>query len=515
MAEASGSSAIVRTRQGQVRGALVDGVHTFKGIPYAAPPFGANRLRAPQPAVPWTGVRDGLEDGHKAPQPGTSEDEAAAGFFAWDRSVPGEDCLNLTVWTREPGSAGMPVMIWITGGMFEVGSASWYDGSRFARDGVVCVAINYRVGAEGFLFLDDTAPNRGLLDQIAAMEWVRHNIGAFGGYPDNVTICGESAGAMGIGTLLGMPRAEGLFRRAILQSGAAQQVLRAADARRMGQYLAGKLGVAPSLDAMAAIPVDRMLAAQIALKDELMAKPDPEHWGMDAVVSALPWQPVVDGVELPSTPLERVRAGAGANVDVMVGSNADEWRLFRVASGDIGQITERELTGPVVEHGYKSVAAYGLPVERALAAYREAYPSASPGDLLAAIQTDWWCRIPGIRLADAHTNGRPSRTFMYELAWRSPVAGGIFGACHALEIPFVFDTLDEGATQMLGNLLGDDPPQELARTMHSAWISFISRGDAGWPAYDLGRRATMRFDTVSEVVDDPRAWERSLWEGVR
>ena len=514
MQDASASGAVVRTRQGPVRGALVDGIHTFKGIPYAAPPFGANRLRAPQPAEPWTGVRDALDDGHKPPQALLPMQAAVLGPAPWNRAEAGEDCLNLNLWTRELGAARLPVMIWITGGMFEIGSASWYDGSRFARDGVVCVAVNYRVGAEGFLHLDDGASNRGLLDQIAAMEWVRDNIAAFGGDPDNVTICGESAGAMSIGSLLAMPGAEGLFRRAILESGAAHPVLPAADARRVREELAAKLGVAPTRDAMAAVPVDRMLAAQVALKDELLANPDPERWGLDVVVSTMPWQPVVDGETLPAPPLERVRAGASAGVDVMVGSNTDDWRLFRVASGDIGQITERDLTGDVGERGYRSAAGYGLPVERWLAAYRAAYPSASPGDLLAAIHTDWWVRIPGTRLAEAHVNDA-SRTFMYEFAWPSPVAGGLFGACHGLEIPFVFDTLDEGSKQMVGDLLGDDPPRELARTMHSDWVSFVSRGEPGWPEYEPGRRATMRFDNLSEVVDDPRAWERALWEGAR
>jgi carboxylesterase type B len=405
-------------------------------------------------------------------------------------------------------------MIWITGGQFEFASAAWYDGSRFARDGVVCVAINYRVGAEGFLYLRDRIANRGLLDQIAAMEWVRENIAAFGGDPDNVTICGESAGAMSIGTQLAVPRAEGLFRRAIMESGAAHHVLPAADALRIGEYLAEKLGITPTLEAMVAVPVDRMLAAQMELKADMMAHPDPERWGIEAVASAMPLHPVIDGDVIPTVPLERIRAGSAASVDVLVGTNVDDWRLFRAASGEINQVTDRVLTGDVAEYGYLSAAAYGLPFERALPAYHTEYPFATPGDLLVAIQTDWWCRIPAIRLADAHVSNK-SRTYMYEFAWRSPVANGLFGACHALEIPFVFDTLDQGPTQMIGNLLGDNPPQQLASTMHSAWISFITRGDPGWSEYELSRRATMRLDIISEIENDPRSAERTLWEGVR
>jgi carboxylesterase type B len=405
-------------------------------------------------------------------------------------------------------------MVWIPGGMFEVGLGASYDGSRFARDGVVCVTINYRLGPEGFLYLDDGDANLSLLDQVAALAWVRDNIAAFGGDPDNVTVFGESAGAMSIGTLLSMPCADGLFRRAICQSGAAHQVMWAATARRIGRELAARLEVEPTREAIAAVPVERLIAAQVGLKAELGAHPDPERWGEEVVASVLPWQPVVDGDVVPDRPIDRIAAGAGARVDVMAGTNTEDWRLFVVAGGAIDGVTDRILTGAVAVHGYQALAAYGLPAETALGAYRAAYPGASPGDLLAAVQTDWWCRIPAIRLAEARATG-PGATFMYEFAWRSPAFGGRFGACHGLEIPFVFDTLDKGPDQMVGPLLGTDPPQRLADTMHAAWLAFAARGDPGWPRYELGRRATMRFDKVSNVVDDPRRWERELWEGVR
>ena len=232
------------------------------------------------------------------------------------------------------------------------------------------------------------------------------------------------------------------------------------------------------------------------------------------MASTLPWQPVVDGAVLPNTPIGRITAGAGAGVDVLIGTNADDWRLFVFASGALDRVTDQVLTGPVATYGSQALAAYGLPAETALAAYRAAYPDASPGDLLAAVQTDWWCRIPAIRLADAHARSAAG-TYMYEFAWRSPAFGGRVGACHALEIAFVFDTLDKGADQMVGPLLGPAPPQPLADRMHAAWVAFARSGDPGWPRYDLDRRATMRFDVTSEVVDDPRARERALWAGIR
>jgi para-nitrobenzyl esterase len=502
---------IVGTRAGKIRGAIVNGIHVFRGVPFASPPFGANHLRAPQPVEPWTGVRDALEDGAKPPQPPFPGTENAPA--PWDRAPVGEDCLNLNVWTPDPGAVGLPVMIWITGGSFRAGSNAWYDGSRFARDGVVCVAINYRSGPEGFLVLHDGVANRGLLDQIAAMEWVRDNIAAFGGDPDQVTLCGESAGAMSIGMLLAAPRAAGLFRRAILQSGAAHHVVPLDTARRIGERFAEKLAVAPTHEAMAAVPFERIIAAHLALDADVMANPDPEVWGL-SMAGAMLTQPVVDGEVLPSAPLERIRSGSAAGAEILVGTNADDWRLFLSFTGEIGQVTDEMLRGPVSAFGPQSVAAYGLPVEGALSAYRAALPGATPGEILAAIQTDWWCRIPAIRLAEAHAPGGAG-TWMYEFAWRSPVGGGLFGACHALEIPFVFDTLDLGPNQMVGDLLGENPPQALATAMHRAWVSFIDRGQPGWPQYDVPRRATKVFDTETRVVDDPRAWERAFWAGVR
>ena len=231
------------------------------------------------------------------------------------------------------------------------------------------------------------------------------------------------------------------------------------------------------------------------------------------MASVMPFQPVVDGEVIPAAPIERIAAGGSAQVDLIVGTNTDDWRLFRVISGEIDQVTDQVMTGPVDVCGAQALAAYGLPAEKTLAAYRARYPGASPGDLLAAVQTDWWTRIPAIRLADAHASA-PSGTYMYEFAWPSPVFGGRLGAFHGLEIPFVFGNLSKDAP-IFGPLLGDDPPQELAAAIHAAWIAFAATGNPGWPPYDLACRATMRFNTTSQVIDDPRSWERALWQGIR
>jgi len=489
---------IVETRDGKVRGRVLDGIRTFKGIPYAAAPFGPNRLRPPQSVEPWTGVRDALTDGPKAPE---LPPPPPLDVLVPDTGISGEDCLNLNVWSPDLGAAGCPVMVWIPGGGFESRMGA-HDGSRFARDGIVCVTINYRPAAEGFLYLGEGNTNRGLLDQVAALEWVQANIAAFGGDPGNVTIFGESAGGMSVGMLLSMPRADGLFRRAIAQSGAAHYVISAESAKRVAERVAERLGVAATQEAIAAVPVDRLLQAQLELRADPMTHPDPERWGEEVVVRGMPWPPVVDGEVIPARPIDRIAAGAGPDIDLMVGTTTDEWRLFLVAYGVIEHITDGALAG--------AVAAYGLPVGAALTAYRAAHPGASPGDLLAAVQTDWYIRIPAIRLADAHAKSAAA-TYMYEFAWRTPQFNGRLGACHALEVPFVFDTLGSGTEP----LLGSDPPQELADTMHAAWVAFADQRDCGWPKYDLSRRATMRFDIASEVVDDPRSTERALWEGVR
>src|SRR5262245_14638098 len=490
--------AVVESRCGKLRGCFHAGVAAFKGIPYAVPPFGANRLLPPRPLEPWVGTREPLAFGPKSPQvaypPGIAEALA-------ELVDAGEGCLTLNVWTPDLGLGGRPVMVWIPGGMFEfhaTGATAYYDGSRFARDGVVCVTINYRVGAEGFLYLADGVANLGLLDQIAALEWVQENIAVFGGDPGKVTIFGESAGAMSVATLLTMPGAKGLFRRAIVQSGNTPNVTSAATAARIGRRLAQKLGVAASRQALAAVSSERMLEAQARLRDDLLARPDPSFWG-EVALSYLPWAPTVDGETIPAPPVERIRAGAAADIDLLVGSNTEETRLFLLSDGSIDRITDEALA--------TLAAASGLTAE-GLSAYRAVHPGASAGDLFSAIQTDWYWRVPAVRFADAHTSKARDATYMYEFAWRSQQMGGRLGAAHGVEMPFVFDTLGFGTEPMLGR----NPPLTLADAMHRAWVAFAAGGDCGWPKYDPARRATMRFDTRSEVVNDPLAFELSLWK---
>ncbi len=493
---------VVRTRQGIVHGSMADGVAAFKGIPYGAPPVGPNRFQPPRSAEPWNGVREALNYGPTAPK--------APYFPPFDAlipevDIPGEDYLNLNIWSPDLGQARLPVMVWIHGGAFANGSGSVpaYDGTRFARDGAICVTINYRLGADGFLYLGDGIANLGMLDQIAALTWVQENIAAFGGDPNNVTIFGESSGGMSVGTLMAMPRAAGLFRRAIAQSGAAHHVISAATAQRIGRYLAEKLGVEPTREAIATVSINRLTEAQQQLRADISAKPDPALWG-EVAANLMPFEPVIDGSLLPARPIDSIATGASANVDVLVGNNADEFRFFLVPVGAMNAINEQVLS--------RTIATYGLPITETLATYRATYKDATPGELLAAIRTDWFYRIPAIRLAEAHARQNAGAIYMYEFAWQPPTFDGRIGACHALEIPFVFDNLDKEGFE---GLAGAHPPQQVADGMHSAWVAFATSGNPGWPQYDLKRRATMRFDITSELVEDPYSAERMLWEDRR
>jgi para-nitrobenzyl esterase len=491
---------VISGRQGRLRGAIENGVATFKGIPYAASPFGENRFKAPQPAASWDGVRDALAYGPTVPKPPY--------FPPFDEILPepvieGEECLNLNVWTPDVSATGLPVMVWIHGGAFANGSGAvpTYDGSRFARDGVVLVTINYRLGTDGFLYLGDGVSNLGLLDQVAALEWVRDNIAAFGGDPARVTVFGESAGAFSVTTLLSMARAKGLFKRVIAESGAGHHALTPGTATRVGGYLADKLGVAPNRKAIGEVPLARINEAQVALSADAFTMPDPAKWG-EVAGNLMPFEPVIDGDILPALPITAIAAGAGSDIDLLVGTNLEEQRLFMVPSGAIDHI-DASMLG-------MAAAAYRLPAN-AVDVYRSARPGATAGDLLAAISTDWFFRIPAVRLAEAHAKGTGS-THMYEFAWRSPLFGGKLGACHALEIGFAFDTLDTPGTEKLS---GPNPPQALADTMHRAWVSFAKTGSPGWAGYETRSRTVMHFDERSAVVDNPGAEERELWEGIR
>jgi para-nitrobenzyl esterase len=491
---------VVHVRDGTVRGKAESGVWAFLGIPYAASPFGANRMRPPQPVQPWHGDRDATAYGPTVPK-GDYPPQYARLFP--EVVIPGEECLNLNVWTPD-ATGSLPVLVWIHGGSFMNGSGSVgaYNGAAFARDGVVCVTINYRLAAEGFLFLDDGIANLGLLDQLAALRWVQANIAAFGGDPGRVTVAGESAGAMSVVTLLSMPQAEGLFTQAIAQSGAAAHTLTQDQAHMVGGYLASTLGVPADREAIRAVPLEKLVRAASDLVVEVQTAADPAKWGSLAL-SLLPFAPAADGEVVPQAPLTAIAAGQGRDVRLLIGSNRDEARLFFVAPASIDLIDDATVEA--------AASAYGLSADY-LAVYRAPRPGASAGDILAAVITDWFFAIPAIRIAEARTGAASAPTWMYRFDHPAPEDNHRFGASHGAEVPFVFNTISQ---QDLHPLIGDTPSQAVADQTHKAWVDFITQGDPRWPAYNTATRTTGLLSDRITATADPAASERACWDRIR
>jgi len=467
-------------------------------------------MRPPKPARPWSGTRQAT--GHGPTSPKGDYPPQYQKLFA-EEVIAGDEFLNLSVWTPDPGAPGLPVLVWIHGGSFMNGSGSVgaYDGTAFARSGVVCVTINYRLSATGFLYLGDGVANLGLLDQLAALRWVQDNIAAFGGDPARVTVAGESAGAMSVTTLLSMPRSEGLFAQAIAQSGAAAHALDPETAQRVTGHLAAALGVPADREALAGVPLDQLIRAASDLVVEVQTAPDPAKWGSLAL-SLLPFAPVVDGDVLPRPPLEAIAAGQGGQVPLLIGSNREEARLFLVAAGTIGLIDDEMLAA--------AAGAYGLDAA-GLEVYRAARPGASPGDGLEAVRSRSVLAIPAVRVAEARVSAASAAspvgseatpTWVYRFDHPAPEANRGLGACHAVEIPFVFGTTGRDDVH---ELIGDEPSQEVADAAHYTWVSFISDGSPGWKPYSVNKRPTGVLTGLVTEVADPDGAERALWDGIR
>ncbi|MFD4925682.1 carboxylesterase/lipase family protein [Streptomyces goshikiensis] len=431
------------------------GIAVFRGIPYAAPPVGALRFAAPAPPEPWEGVRDAGAFGPTAPKVPYPDTFAA---LLPDPEIPGDDCLNLNVWTPDPDpGARLPVMVWIHGGALTRGSAAVpvYDGAAFARDGVVLVSFNYRLGALGYGLFPDAPANRGLLDQIATLTWVRDNIEAFGGDPGRVTVFGESAGAISIGALLAAPRAAGLFTRAVLQSGA-PEVLPRDRVRTMVRRMAALLKVPATAGAFTAVALPDLLRAQAAVLRRTNSLVGGPAFGL-----------VADPATLPDDPLETAAAG---EVPLLLGWTAEEYRLWLAPTGAM-RVLDR--LGPLAVSLARARSGKDRATVRAL---RTALPGASAAELAGQLLTDRLLRDPLRRLAGAR---RSAPSHLYEFRWRSGVPG--LGSCHALELGFVFDTLHVPEAAWLA---GRDTPQELADEMHAAWVRFAVTGDPGWAPWD-------------------------------
>jgi para-nitrobenzyl esterase len=486
---------VVRTAAGQVRGRTENGVAVFRGIPFAQPPVGDLRFAAPCPARAWDGVREAAMFGPPPPQ-------SAFLLTPTEPVAPGadpDDWLTVNVFSPDPGAARLPVMVWIYGGGYRFGSSSQvgYDGAALARQNVVVVTFNHRVGVEGYAYLPGVPANRALLDQVAALGWVRENIAAFGGDPDRVTVFGESAGAGAIASLLVMPAANGLFRRAIAQSvpGTFFSPALAAD---VTAAIAAEAGLPPTTEAFAAADPARLTAAS----DAVRPAGHRDRWG-PAGLTGVPFSPVVDGEVLPAAPWRALAAGAGRGVDLLSGHNRDEFRLFTALSGLRGKITDE-----MASDALRTFAAGNKQGAEGEAAYREAYPGAGAETLFELVNSDWLFRMPTLHLAQAHAAGG-GPTFLYQVSFEAPEGG--FGACHGIDVPLVF-----GVYAGLGQwLFGPEPPASavaLGDLMRSQWAAFAASGDPGWPQYTPGSRLTRIFDDPPDVVPYPEMASLHIWD---
>lgn len=467
---------------GRVHGRSRDGIDRFLGVPYAAAPFGARRFRAPEPHPGWSDSRPALRAGATSPQLpyGAGLERVLPSI-----EVPGEEILHVNVWApTERVAGGRPVLVWVHGGAFARGSNALdaYDGTPFARDGLVFVSANYRLGAEGFSVLEGAPLNLGLLDLIAALRWIRREVAAFGGDPSRITVAGQSAGASLIAAAIAhRDGGPGLAERLILQSGPFAARPRA-KARRITRLMARELGVEATRDGFAAVAPDRLLEAQravtagstpltggpgfaLAVGEGL---PDPESAHLDGVADALP---------------------------LVVGTTTEEHRLWMVPTGLVDRIGRGRLALARLAFGIRG---------RTMRAYRRNRPDASTGELFGALATDLLLRLPVNRVADARA-ARGSTSWVYEFGWRSPRLD--LGAAHVMELPAVFDRLDSPDGRAL---TGGAAPASLAAEMHGAWVAFAASGDPGWERWNE-RRPVRVFDVETRTVDAPREDERSAW----
>jgi len=479
----------VSTSAGRVRGRVEHGNAVFRGIPFAQPPLGELRFQAPQSVASWDGVRDAGEFGPPCPQ----------APFPGDPVPPPDttgEWLTVNVWTPDPGARGLPVLVWIHGGAYLFGSGGpGYDGTPFANAGTVFVSCNYRLGMEGFAQIPGAPANRGLLDAIAALRWVRDNIAAFGGDPANVTVFGESAGAGVIAALLAMNDAGGLFNRAIAQS--VPGTFFSPDlAGSVTDAVAAAAGLPVTYDALAVADPMRLVAAQMDVSARMAEFRD---WG-GVRVTVTPFSPVVDGEVLTRAPWRALIAGEARDVELLTGHNKDEYRLFIAREGRLGRITDEEAN---------VVLDYFAPAPDGPAGYRKAYPGADAGGLYEVAFSDWLFRMPTLHLAQAHAMSGGT-TYLYELAAQAPA--GPFGACHALDVPLVFGAYGEGIGELL---TGPEPPPAfvaLGDLMRREWVSFATCGSPGWSAYGTEHRTTRVYDLQPDICSYPEEASMHLWE---
>jgi len=495
---------VAHTPSGDVRGERVDGVLRFLGLPYAAPPVGALRFALPQPPAAWRGVRAATRRGAIAPQPIPTPAERKRFLPGIDTGPlmdydqpPGDDFLLLNIWTP-PGAQNAPVMVFFHGGGFlgGAGAADICDGAAFARAGVVCVTINYRLGVEGFLTLPDSPANLGLRDQIFALRWVQEAIAGFGGDPANVTVFGESAGGMSIANLMVSPLATGLFKRAIIQSGHGDMVRPLDVAERLTKRVAKILRIKPTLEGFRSRSFEDCIRAlkKVSLPTSSIDLRNPD--GREPTFGFMRFTPVYGDDVLPEHPIKALQSGAGADIHLLIGANREEMNLYFVPNGvrrNIPRFLAYWLAKKSEPKAREVLRAYGINKQGRRA-----------GDAFTEALTDIVFRLPVRRFAGAHQG----QTHVYDFGWRSTACNGALGACHALDIAFVFNTLST-VTGPRG-LAGENPPQSLADHMNRLWTDFAASGALPWGEYTAENRLVYHPETGEAATEPQMPCERVL-----
>lgn len=510
-------SVSVNTPCGEIIGLQREGYQEFRGIPYAEQPIGVARFKAPEPLLPF-------DEPFKADRFGDSAPQDRIPLFGITQTS--EDCLHLNIWTPACDSKKRPVMVWIHGGGFLTGSGSQliYNGRNLAVSGdVVVVSINYRLGVLGFLYLNDLiaeehniSANNGLLDQLEALRWIKNNIASFGGDPEDITLFGESAGAMSIATLLACPAAKGLFKRAILQSGAADQVLTRSEATDIARRFLEVTDIDPATpEKLWQLSPDQIIKAQRQLTKLSFNR---GRYSQEVRQTGMVLLPVVEGNIIPQTPLAAIQSGEAKDIPLMVGCTRDEWNLFLSLPGaedlfsptNVNEVEKSDL----IDLLEKSVPGIG---ERAANLYEKmiqtSRQNATLADVYSAFEGDRMFRIPTLRIAEAHSE-HTQNIYMFQFNWDK----GSLGACHASDIPLVFGCTENPAGQYL---CGTDPGAgKLSILVQNCWIAFARSSDPStdgvgkWHPFEEENRHVMCFDDTTALHSDPFDCAVELWEGV-
>jgi len=500
---------LVNTSSGKVEGSYEGGQYIFKGIPYAAPPVRDLRWMPPQPVKPCKDVRPVIQFGPIAPQ-----NTMPGGFIMQVPQPQSEDCLFLNIWTPGLDNERRPVMVWIHGGAFIMGSSSdpMYDNDKLLKRGnIVLVSINYRLGMLGFLRLKDVTGgkipatgNEGLLDQVLALKWVKDNIAAFGGDPKNITVFGESAGSMSIACLMVMPEAKGLFQKSIMESGAGSVAVPNEEANRCGEQFLKVSGIkSDDVKAMRALTPAQLLEMEMKIR---MAST-----GAGGTAKVTSHYPVIDGDVIPDVPNKLARKGVAKGVSSIIGTNLDEYTLFAMMDPEVAKLTgadlKKRLTAMLPASGADElIEVYGKAIQKR-------GEQTTPANILTAITTDLMFRMPSLDMVEAQRDNK-TPVYNYIFTWNSPAMGGVFKACHALEIGFVFGKYD-------AMFCGAGPEADrLSECMQESWIAFAKTGNpsckclSDWPEYG-SKRMTMVFGKDSHVETAPFEAERAIWERVK